>query len=217
MAWDTEATKRKLLDAGSRQFAAYGFSGSRMEAIGRDAGVNKERVYQYFGDKRGFYAAVLADRLDTLFANTDTALEASADAGADAGAGTERAIAAIGVFTGALFDRYVAHPELPRLLAWESLELQDPVSVAHRAEICRTRSVAISAALPGVGLDASEQLLLSIVTLVTGWWTLASLVGVMLSAPEHAVRRAQLVRDAETLARAAVEAAYRDSPPRTTP
>lgn len=177
-----------MLDAGSRQFAEHGFAGTRMEAIGRDAGVNKERVYQYFGDKRGFYAAVLADRLDTLFDEADIE-----------GTGVE----AIGRYTGVLFDRYLADPELPRLLAWESLELQDPVSVAHRVEICRVRSLAISAALPGRSVAESEQLLLSIVTLVTGWWTLASLVGVMLSEPEHRIRREQLVRDAETLASAA--------------
>lgn len=190
MAWDTEATRRKLLEAGSRQFAEHGFAGSRMDAIGRDAGVNKERVYQYFGDKRGFYAAVLADRLDTLFENasiTGTGLEA------------------VGNFTGALFDRYVRDPDLPRLLAWESLELQDPVSAAHRIEICQAQSISLSAALPGTSQEAAEQLLLSIVTLVTGWWTLASLVGVMLSEPEHALRREQLVRDAVTLARAATQ------------
>ena len=188
MGWDTEATRRKLLDAGSRQFAQHGFAGTRMEAIGRDAGVNKERVYQYFGDKRGFYAAVLADRLDTLFDDADIE-----------GVGVE----AIGRYTGVLFDGYLADPELPRLLAWESLELQDPVSAAHRTEICRSRSAAISVALPGTSLETSEQLLLSIVTLVTGWWTLASLVGVMLSEPEHLIRREQLVRDAITLASAA--------------
>ncbi|UOQ61414.1 TetR family transcriptional regulator [Leucobacter rhizosphaerae] len=188
MAWDTEATKRKLLDAGSRQFAAHGFAGTRMEAIGRDAGVNKERVYQYFGDKRGFYAAVLADRLDTLFADAELG-----GTGADA----------VGAYAGALFDRYVEHPELPRLLAWESLELPDPVSIAHRTDICRDRAAAIGAALPGVDPGAAEQLLLSIVTLVTGWWSLASLVGVMLSDPEHTTRRAQLVREATVLARAA--------------
>ena len=202
MAWNTEATRRKLLDAGSRQFAEHGFAGTRMDAIGRDAGVNKERVYQYFGDKRGFYAAVLADRLDTLFDDAD--IEGSDVEG--------NGVDAIGAYAGALFDRYLADPELPRLLAWESLELQDPVSVAHRVEICRARSVAISAVLPGTSLAESEQLLLSIVTLVTGWWTLASLVGVMLSEPEHQLRRAQLVRDAVTLARAASEASHSMAP-----
>ena len=208
MAWDTEATRRKLLDAGSRQFAEHGFAGTRMDAIGRDAGVNKERVYQYFGDKRGFYAAVLADRLDTLFDEAD--IEGGDVEGSDGeGTGAD----AIGAYAGALFDRYLADPELPRLLAWESLELQDPVSAAHRVEICRARSLAISNTLPGTSLAASEQLLLSIVTLVTGWWTLASLVGVMLSDPEHRLRRAQLVRDAVTLAQAAsLEGSVRREP-----
>jgi AcrR family transcriptional regulator len=189
MAWDTEATRRKLLDAGARQFAARGFAGAHLDAIGRDAGVNKERVYRYFGDKQGFFAAVLADRLDGVL-----------DTAPPAGSGP----AAIGAYAGALFDRLAAAPDLARLLAWESLELPEAASSEHREQTCVTMSAAIASALPGVTLSDAEQLLLTAIALVTAWWTLSALSGVVLTTPEqHAARREVIVRQLTQLAAAA--------------
>ncbi|MFF2054016.1 TetR/AcrR family transcriptional regulator [Leifsonia sp. NPDC058194] len=188
MAWDTEATRRKLLDAGARQFAAHGFAGGHLDAIGRDAGVNKERVYRYFGDKQGFFAAVLADRLDGVL-----------DTAPPDGSGPE----AIGAYAGSLFDRLADAPDLARLLAWESLELPAAASSEHREQTCATMSAAIRAALPGASLADAEQLLLSAIALVTAWWTLSALSGVVLTtAQQHSERREVIVRQVTQLAAA---------------
>ena len=45
MAWDTEATKAKILDAAVAEFAAHGPDGTTVDRISRRAGVNKERIY----------------------------------------------------------------------------------------------------------------------------------------------------------------------------
>ena len=60
MAWDTERTKRLLLDAATAEFSAYGLAGARIDRIAATAGVNKERIYQYFGKKDELFAQVLA-------------------------------------------------------------------------------------------------------------------------------------------------------------
>lgn len=191
MAWDTEATRRKLLDAGARQFAAHGFAGAHLDAIGRDAGVNKERVYRYFGDKQGFFAAVLADRLDGVL-----------DIAPPAGEGP----AAVGAYAGALFDRLAEAPDLARLLAWESLELPGTASSEHRALTCATMAAAIGDALPDATLADAEQLLLSAIALVTAWWTLTALSGVVLTSPsQHAERRTVIVQQVTHLATAIAE------------
>lgn len=193
MAWDTEKTRRQLLEAGARQFAVGGFSAARMEAIGRDAGVNKERVYRYFGDKRGLYAAVLANQLDTVLDGVDIR-----------GTGPE----AVGTYAGELFDRFQENPIPARLLAWESLELDQPVLAEHRAALCAQRSTAIQAALPEIDENGAQQLLLSIVALTASWWTLAHLAGVILGGlTDDAQRRSTIVRQATDLARAASSAA----------
>ncbi|MDQ0426043.1 MULTISPECIES: TetR/AcrR family transcriptional regulator [Cellulomonas] len=195
MAWDTAGTRRRLLDAGARQFAARGFAGTTMDALSRDAGVNKERVYAYFGDKRGLFGAVLADRLGGLL-----------DGAQVEGTGP----AAVGAWAGELFDRYRRTPDLARLLAWESLELDEAASADHRAATCRDRATHLRAALPGLDAARAQHLLLSVVTLVTGWWTLARLGDVVLTAgtstgPDDAAdaRRAALVAQVEALAGAA--------------
>ena len=63
MAWDTEATKRRILDAAAAEFAAHGPDGTTIERIAGVAGVNKERIYNYFGGKRDLFAHVLRDEL----------------------------------------------------------------------------------------------------------------------------------------------------------
>ena len=63
MAWDIERTKRLLLDAGVAEFSAHGLAGARVDRIAAAAGVNKERIYQYFGNKQQFFGEVLLREL----------------------------------------------------------------------------------------------------------------------------------------------------------
>ena len=56
---DPAATRRKLLTAARREFASRGLAGARVDDIAERAGVNKQLVYHYFGDKDALYLAVL--------------------------------------------------------------------------------------------------------------------------------------------------------------
>ncbi len=56
---DPAATRRKLLIAARREFARQGLAGARVDEIAALAGVNKQLVYHYFGDKDALYLAVL--------------------------------------------------------------------------------------------------------------------------------------------------------------
>src|SRR3981189_103325 len=56
---DPAATRKKLLTAARREFAANGLAGARVDDIAARAGVNKQLVYHYFGDKDALYLAVL--------------------------------------------------------------------------------------------------------------------------------------------------------------
>ncbi|OLF08543.1 TetR family transcriptional regulator [Actinophytocola xinjiangensis] len=107
MAWDTEQTKRKLKDAAVAEFAAHGPGGTTMERVARRAGVNKERLYNYFGDKNSLFATVLADELNKVAAAVPLDHLDGPDAVAD--------------YAGAVHDYHAAHPELTRLLLWEGL------------------------------------------------------------------------------------------------
>ena len=54
-----EATRKKLLTAARREFAKSGLAGARVDEIAARAGVNKQLVYHYYGDKDALYLAVL--------------------------------------------------------------------------------------------------------------------------------------------------------------
>src|SRR6201989_2265132 len=56
---DPAATQKKLLTAARREFASRGLAGARGDDIAERAGVNKQLVYHYFGDKDALYLAVL--------------------------------------------------------------------------------------------------------------------------------------------------------------
>jgi TetR/AcrR family transcriptional regulator len=56
---DPVATRNKLLTAARHEFGANGLAGARVDDIALRAGVNKQLVYHYFGDKDALYLAVL--------------------------------------------------------------------------------------------------------------------------------------------------------------
>jgi AcrR family transcriptional regulator len=69
MAWDTDATRAKLLDAAIAEFSVRGFSGARIQEISRTSGCNRERIYFYFGSKAQLFEAALTRQLVTALAD----------------------------------------------------------------------------------------------------------------------------------------------------
>ncbi|WP_277210186.1 TetR/AcrR family transcriptional regulator [Isoptericola croceus] len=188
MPWDTARTRRLLLEAGGRRFAATGFAGTSVADISRDAAVNKERLYAYFGNKRQFFDQVLAHRLDGLLDGLDVT-----------GTGPD----AVRDWTGRLWDRYAADRDMARLLAWESLELTGPAVTVHRLSACAGAARVLREVLPARDEAAARQLLLSLVVLVTGAWTLPGLGALITPDGDAATRRSAVLEHAEALARAA--------------
>jgi AcrR family transcriptional regulator len=154
MAWDIEQTKSRLLDAAGHEFATFGFAGARIDRISVGAGVNRERIYTYFGNKAGLFEAVLlrqlAQGLDEIPLIGD---------------GPE----AVVQFAGDYFDSSVASPMLARLTAWEGLERNEPVGANRRTERASVKAAAIEHAIPGLSHRAAQDLLLTIVSLCHGW------------------------------------------------
>ncbi len=53
-------TREKILDAAERLFAAYGFAGTSLRAVTKEAGVNLAAVHYHFGTKEDLLRAVLS-------------------------------------------------------------------------------------------------------------------------------------------------------------
>ncbi len=56
---DSERTKSRLLDAARSEFSEKGLNGARVNTIAALAGVNKQLLYYYFGDKESLYVEVI--------------------------------------------------------------------------------------------------------------------------------------------------------------
>lgn len=71
-----ERTRRAILAAAERQFAAHGFAATRLEDVAAEVGIRRASIVYYFKDKRELYGAVLADVVGGLFERTAKALSA---------------------------------------------------------------------------------------------------------------------------------------------
>ena len=68
-------TKRRLLDAAEREFAAKGYAGARLRDVAQAAGVQQALIHHYFVDKDGLYRAVLDRALAETAADSWTIVE----------------------------------------------------------------------------------------------------------------------------------------------
>ncbi len=60
------SSRKQIADAAREEFARCGFAGARVARIAREAGLNKQLIFYYFGSKAGLYEAVCASIVDAL-------------------------------------------------------------------------------------------------------------------------------------------------------
>jgi AcrR family transcriptional regulator len=193
MAWDTEGTRRRLKEAATVEFAEHGPAGTTMSAIAERAGINKERLYKYFGDKQALFETVLSGELAKLAASVTPPADLFEE---------------IGEFAGRIFDYHAGHPELARLLLWEGLAggpVADEVNrTAHYQHKVQAYAAAQRAGVLDDDLDPAHLVFL-IIALAAWWITVPQLARMLTGADEsdpaeHARRRAFVVRAAQRLA-----------------
>ncbi|WP_106253130.1 TetR/AcrR family transcriptional regulator [Allonocardiopsis opalescens] len=150
---DTTATRRALLDAGRAEFVRHGLAGGRTDRIAALSGVNKQRIYAYFGSKEGLFTAVITDALNDLL----EVVPLPEDAGS-AGELASRYVEAVSGY-------HRAHPDLLRLLQWEALELPpEHGRTAERAAKYRGKVDGLARRL-GIPPDQAAPLLFGLVGL----------------------------------------------------
>lgn len=186
MAWDTDATREKLLDAAINEFSERGFSGARIHQISRNSGCNRERIYFYFGGKAQLFEAALTRQLVTALDDLPVVGQGPV---------------AIADFAGRYFDLSRSRPSLARLTFWEGLERGHPVGAEIRALRSATKVAEIRTALPEATETAAEDLLLTIVTLCHAWVSSPNVHLVITGTPDGDRRRASIMRTSELLAR----------------
>jgi len=193
MAWDTEGTRKRLKEAATAEFAERGPDGTTMARIADRAGINKERLYKYFGDKQALFDSVLADELEKLAASVTHPDGPFED---------------IGEFAGRTFDYHADHPELARLLLWEGLSGAPAADGSNRTKHYRDKVRAVAQAQRDghLAADFDPAYLVFMLIAQAAWWSAVPQVAHMLTGAdpgdpvERAKRRAWVVRAARKMA-----------------
>jgi AcrR family transcriptional regulator len=193
MAWDTQETRRRLQQAACTEFTAHGLNGTTMARIAALAGINKERLYNYFGNKRRLFETVLIEELEKLAISLGT---------------NAPGLKNIGEYTGCIFDYHAEHPQLVRLLMWEGLAEGPAVNEAARtAHYQRTVAMFAEAQRNGTLNDDLDpaKLVFLLIGLAAWWFAVPQLARMVTgsngnASTELSLRRASVVSAAQHLA-----------------
>ena len=129
---DPETRRRWLADAARREFMAKGLEGARVDEIAKQAGVNKQLVYHYFGSKEALY-------LDILEKTYEAMIEAKSSLALD----TLAPPAAIERLVGFTFDYMAEHPEFVALLNDENVHKARHLRQSQRVSPMHKRLIAM--------------------------------------------------------------------------
>lgn len=124
----SEKTKQRLLEAATAEFAAFGFSGARVDRIADTSGCNKQAIYAYFGSKDDLFEAVYNEMVVKVISSVPMDAKDLPN------------------YAASLAEHFHKHPEVQRLASWYQLEkaAQSVPAVAESAN--KEKIAAISAA-----------------------------------------------------------------------
>ena len=116
-------TRRKILESAVVAFAHKGFNGTTVDSIADSAGVNKQRIYAYFGSKKKLFEAALLEVFLRVRMFGSSTLEKC-----------ERNPEQLNrIVLSSFLQVHEQQPVLWRLLAWANLEGGDCVNVLESA------------------------------------------------------------------------------------
>jgi AcrR family transcriptional regulator len=113
-ARDPERTRNEILEVATREFAAHGYAGARVDDMAELMRTTKRMIYYYFGSKEQLFIAVL-ERAYTAIRRAEREVDVD-------GLDPASAIRRLAELT---FDHHESHPEFIRLVSIENI---------HRAE-----------------------------------------------------------------------------------
>ena len=148
MAYDSAATRARLLDAAYAEFLERGLAGARVDRIAAAAAANKQAIYAYFGSKDGLFDAVLDSRLRVL---SELVPFTPAD---------------LPRYAGALFDQLIADPGLLRLTQWKALERPGAGEQELRVHLAKAGELA---ALHGAAAESAMDVLMIVLAASQAW------------------------------------------------
>jgi AcrR family transcriptional regulator len=115
---ESESTRERILDVAEVLFAERGLAGTAVRDIAREAGLTAPSLYNHFDGKQALYEAVLARGVEPLYSIMGGGGPATLEgARRDEAAQTTQA----GETLDAIMDHLASHPNLAKLIQYESL------------------------------------------------------------------------------------------------
>jgi AcrR family transcriptional regulator len=180
---NAEATRERILEAATAEFAAHGVAGARVDRIAQAADCNKNLIYIYFESKEALFATVLQKHLGSVY---DEVVFTPSD---------------LPAYAGRVFDFAMAHPDLMRLMSWFALErkVESPV---ERAAAFQSKTEALAKAQKNGVVSAAftPSFLVTVVMALATAWTPTNPFGPSLD-PDAASHPEKLRKDIMTAIR----------------
>jgi AcrR family transcriptional regulator len=180
------ATRQRILDVATREFAEHGIAGARVERIVAAARTNKAQLYGYFGSKEGLFDAIFSGSLERI-------VNVVPIDGADLADWAVR-----------LYDEYLRRPDLIRLATWARLERRPAghlVDDADRLDDRKLRAIADAQAAGVVRPGDPFDVMAMVIAMSMAWSPVSNVYAATAEEPPevHEGRRA-LLRDSVTRA-----------------
>ena len=175
-----EATRARILEAATAEFAEHGIAGARVDRIAAEAQTNKAQLYAYFGSKERLFDTVFEASLERIM----DVVPIDADDLAD--------------WAVRLYDEYVSRPDLIRLATWHRLERRPTGHLlpdSDRMDETKLRSIAGAQEAGAIASDADPfDVMAMVIAMSMAWSPVSNVYSASAAEPDdvHEQRRAFL-------------------------
>ncbi|MEM8926018.1 MAG: TetR family transcriptional regulator [Actinomycetota bacterium] len=187
---DADATRLRILDAATVEFASHGLAGARIDRIAAAADSNKSMIYTYYGNKDGLFDAVL----EAAFLRVEEAVTFDADD--------------LVTYAVELFDYLREHPDHLRLDAWRRLERPEPTEVEIERYTDKVGALSERHENFGKGGRFTAADVIALVTALAGLWESTPLPVARLATQDLDLRRSLVAGSLEVLLRVRANPTY---------
>jgi AcrR family transcriptional regulator len=173
------ATRQRIIDVATREFAEHGIAGARIERVVAAAHTNKAQLYAYFGNKEGLFDAIFFGSLERIVNVVPIDAADLAD------------------WAVRLYDEYLQRPDLIRLATWARLERRPTghlVEDTDRLDDRKLRAIAEAQAAGLVRAGDPFDLMAVVIAMSMAWSPVSNVYAATLDEPAdtHDRRRALL-------------------------
>lgn len=174
------ATRDRIVEVATQEFAEHGIAGARIERIVATARTNKAQLYSYFGNKEALFDAIFAASLDRIV----NAVPISAD---------------LADWAVRLYDDYLLRPDLIRLATWSRMERRPTgplLADADQRNDHKLRAIAVAQAAGQVVPGDPFDVMALVISMSMAWSPVSNVYAASADEPaEDHQRRRELLRD----------------------